>query len=400
MNALEVRNLTKIYKLYEKPFHRLLELFFKQKKHRLFYANKNISFNLKKGETLGIIGVNGAGKSTLLKQIAGVTEPTSGEIKRYGRVTALLELGTGFNPEFTGIENIYFNGMLIGMNKDEISKKLNSIIDFSELGDFINEPLKTYSSGMIMRLAFSIAIHSEPQILIVDEALSVGDAHFAAKCTRKLKELKEKNLSVIYVSHDLNSLKLLCDRIIVLNKGEIAYEGNTEDAINKYNYLISALGENGKSIKVENNNSFGIMDAVIKEVKVYEKGTNSSVFSSGSRGVIEVVIEAKKDLNNRTVGIMIRDKFSQDIYGTNTYYCNKLINMQKNRIYKVAFEMDFNIGIGKYYVTAAVHSENIHNDECNHWLEKGAEFEIAGVKGCMFSGVVKLEPDIEIKEIE
>jgi len=396
MNALEVRNLTKIYKLYEKPSHRLLEIFFKRKKHRLFYANKNISFNLKKGETLGIIGVNGAGKSTLLKQIAGVIEPTSGEIKRYGRVTALLELGTGFNPEFTGVENIYFNGMLIGMNKDEISKKLNSIIDFSELGDFINEPLKTYSSGMVMRLAFSIAIHSEPQILIVDEALSVGDAHFSAKCTKELKKLKEKNLSVIYVSHDLNSLKLLCDRLILLNEGEIIEEGNPEKVINVYNYLIAALNKN-QSLTVSEN-SFGNLKAKILSCEVKGVESDSNVLSSGEEGVVGLKIKADEDIENITVGILIRDRFGQDIFGTNTYYLNKKISLRKNKTYLIEFKMPFNIGAGKYSLTAAIHSDESHLNECVHWIDKAASFEIAGIKGIKFIGLCRLDPEVEIKE--
>ncbi|MDD2358609.1 MAG: ABC transporter ATP-binding protein, partial [Thiovulaceae bacterium] len=207
--VLEVKNITKIYKIYKNNFDRIKEIFFKRVYHKEFISNNNISFDLYEGETLGIIGVNGAGKSTILKIITGVIEPFSGEVVRHGRVTALLELGTGFNPDMTGYENIYLNGTLIGMTKKEIDLKIEKIIRFSELGDYIDEPIRTYSSGMSMRLAFSIAIFSEPQILIVDEALSVGDAHFAAKCTKALKERKEQNMSIIYVSHDLNSLKLL-----------------------------------------------------------------------------------------------------------------------------------------------------------------------------------------------
>lgn len=221
---LEVRNVTKIYKVYKSNFDRLKEIFFNKSYHKEYISNDNISFDLYEGETLGIIGVNGAGKSTILKQIVGVITPTSGDILKHGRVTALLELGTGFNSELTGYENIYLNGTLIGMSNKEIDSKLEEIINFSELGAYIYEPIKTYSSGMTMRLAFSIAIFSQPQILIVDEALSVGDAHFSAKCTKALKERKEQKMSIIYVSHDLNSLKLLCDRIILLDKGKIVQE--------------------------------------------------------------------------------------------------------------------------------------------------------------------------------
>ncbi|MDD3506353.1 MAG: ABC transporter ATP-binding protein, partial [Sulfurimonas sp.] len=222
---LEVKNITKIYKMYKSNFDRLKEIFLNRPYHREFVSNRDISFDLYEAETLGIIGVNGAGKSTILKIIAGVISPTSGEIIRHGRVTALLELGTGFNDELSGYENIFLNGTLIGMSEQECTQKAKEIIIFSELGDYIYEPIKTYSSGMKMRLAFSIAIYSEPQVLIVDEALSVGDAHFAAKCTKALKQRKEQNMSIIYVSHDLNSLKLLCDRVILLSHGEVVQEG-------------------------------------------------------------------------------------------------------------------------------------------------------------------------------
>lgn len=223
---LEIYNLTKVYKIYKRNAHRFFELFTNKTFHKKFIANNNISFFLEEGETLGIIGINGAGKSTLLKMIAGVISPTNGEIIKKGRVTALLELGSGFNLQATGLENIFLNGTLIGMSKKECEDNIENIIAFSELGNYIYEPIRSYSSGMKMRLAFSIAIFSNPQVLIVDEALSVGDAHFQAKCVNALKERKKKKMSIIYVSHDLNSLKLLSDRVIMLNHGTLVHEGN------------------------------------------------------------------------------------------------------------------------------------------------------------------------------
>ena len=396
MNALEVNNLTKIYKLYKKPSHRLIEIFFKKKMHKKFYANKNITFNLKRGETLGIIGLNGAGKSTLLKQIAGIISPSSGEIKKYGRITALLELGTGFNFELSGRENIYLNGMLIGMSKSEIDKKVDAIINFSELNEFIEEPLKNYSSGMIMRLAFSIAIFSEPDILIVDEALSVGDAHFSAKSFDAIKKLKEKASSIIFVSHDLNALKILCDRVILLNKGEIVQQGEPEDVINRYNYYIAKMNDK-EGIIIESDKEFGSMDVEITGINIYGKESKSSVISSGEEGIIEIGIKANRNIENKTVGILIRDKFGQDIFGTNTFYYNKPLSLKKGEKALVTFNMPFNIGIGNYTLTVAVHSDERHNNECLIWKDKAAEFEIAGIKGEMFTGICKLSPSIEIK---
>ena len=398
---LEVKNITKTYKIYKNNFDRLKELFTNKPYHKEFISNRDISFDLFEGETLGIIGVNGAGKSTILKQIAGVTVPTSGEILRHGRVTALLELGTGFNPQLTGYENIFLNGTLIGMTHKECQERADEIIAFSELGDYIDEPIMTYSSGMSMRLAFSIAIYSEPQILIVDEALSVGDAHFAAKCTKALRERKKKNMSIIYVSHDLNSLKLLCDRVILLNHGEVAKEGNPEDVINSYNFLISKLNDDEDKMVINNatNSSFGTFDVAITQVTIKGEHSDSNVISSGENATFKVEIYSKKDIPNMTVGIMIRDKFGQDIFGTNSFHHKLKIDFKQNQEYLCSYNMPLNIGTGKYSITVAVHSQDTHLENCSHWLDHAADFEIAGVIGDMFVGMCRLEPTIDFKEV-
>ena len=393
---LKVKNIYKIYKIYKNNFNRLREIFSKNNYHREFIANKNISFDLFEGETLGIIGVNGAGKSTILKIIAGVIEPTSGEIIREGRVTALLELGTGFNQEMSGYDNIYLNGTLIGMSRDEISKKIDHIIDFSELGDYIYEPIMSYSSGMSMRLAFSIAIFSEPKILIVDEALSVGDAHFQAKCTKALTDRKKDSMSIIYVSHDLNSLKILCDRVILLNHGEVSTEGEPEEVINKYNFLISKLNEQNRKMRItQNRDSYGTFDIEIIDVIINGKESKSNLISSGEKAKIEIKIKSNKDLLNMTVGIMIRDKFGQDIFGTNSFHNKIKIDFEKGREYNCSFTMPLNIGVGKYSITTAIHSNDTHMDNCSHWLDHATDFEVAGVKENLFIGICRLEPKIE-----
>lgn len=400
--VLEVRNVSKVYKKYKNNFDRLKEIFFKKTCHEKFIANKNISFSLFEGETLGIIGVNGAGKSTILKIVAGVINPTSGNIVRRGRVIALLELGTGFNSEMNGHDNIYLNGSLIGMTKEEINQKKDEIIAFSELGEYIYEPIKTYSSGMKMRLAFSIAIFSEPSILIVDEALSVGDAHFSAKCTKALRQRKEQNMSIIYVSHDLNSLKLLCDRVLLLSNGEVIEEGNPEDVINKYNYLISKLNDDEEkmTIKNEEKSSFGTLDVEIFKVVIKGEKSHSNVISSGENVRIDVYIDAKVDMANMTVGIMIKDKFGQDIFGVNTFYHKKIINFEKKNKYICTFIMPLNIGIGKYSITSAIHSDETHLDNCSHWLDYGADFEVSGTVGHRFIGLCRLEPDISFNKLD
>jgi len=316
--SLRLDNVSKRYRLYSKESDRFVELFFGGTRHKIFYANEKISFELYRGETLGIIGMNGAGKSTLLKMIAGVLDPSEGTIERHGRVTALLELGTGFNHDLTGRENIHFNGMLLGMDRREIQRKIDAIIQYSELGSFIDEPLRTYSSGMMMRLAFSIAIHTEPDILIVDEALSVGDAHFSAKCTRTLKELKEKRMSILYVSHDLNSLKLLCDRLLLLDRGHIVAEGDPERVVNRYNRLLADLDDHQElaCTTLEPVQGYGAMEARIVDVEVRGKRSQGKRLSSGEEAEIRVLIESDRLREDLTLGIMIRDRFGQDIFGT------------------------------------------------------------------------------------
>jgi len=398
---LEVQNITKIYKSYESNFDRLKELFLPKTYHKEFIANKDISFELFEKETLGIIGVNGAGKSTILKIISGVISPTRGKVIRNGRITALLELGTGFNDELSGLENIFLNGTLVGMSQKECEDNKEDIISFSELGEYIYEPIKNYSSGMKMRLAFSIAIYSKPQVLIVDEALSVGDAHFQAKCTKALKKRKDENMSIIYVSHDLNSLKFLCDRIILLEAGKALEIGRPEDIINKYNFLIARLNDDEENLnmKERNQQSFGTFDAEILKIDVTGEESNSSVISSGEIAIITLNIKSNIDLENINVGITIRNKFGQDIFGTNLFYHEKQFHITKDKEYLCKFIIPMNLGIGLYSISAAIVKGENHLDYCLNWVDNLGSFEIAGVKGKFFIGVNRLEPIIEVEEI-
>ena len=232
--AIRVKDLTKKYKLYQKRSERLANAFGKEKNIKEFYALKGVSFEISKGECVGIIGHNGAGKSTLLKLLTGVAFPTSGEIEINGRLASMLELGSGFNPELTGMENIYFNGSLNGLTKEEIDGKLKEILDFADIGNFIEQPVKNYSSGMFARLAFAVAINVDPDILIVDEILSVGDVGFQVKCMEKFNEFKKKGKTILYVSHGLGTVKKFCDRAILLQKGEVVDDGNSVIVVERY----------------------------------------------------------------------------------------------------------------------------------------------------------------------
>lgn len=232
--AIRVKDLTKKYKLYQKRSERLANVLGKEKNIKEFYALKGVSFEINKGECVGIIGHNGAGKSTLLKLLTGVAFPTSGKIEINGRLASMLELGSGFNPELTGMENIYFNGSLNGLTKEEIDGKLKEILDFADIGNFIEQPVKNYSSGMFARLAFAVAINVDPDILIVDEILSVGDVGFQVKCMEKFNEFKKKGKTILYVSHGLGTVKKFCDRAIWLQKGEVVDDGNSVIVVERY----------------------------------------------------------------------------------------------------------------------------------------------------------------------
>lgn len=251
--AIAVNHLNKIYRLYDKPVDRLKESLglSRKKKYKEHYALRDVSFTVEKGETVGIIGTNGSGKSTILKIITGVLNPTGGEVQVNGRISALLELGAGFNMEYSGIENIYLNGTMIGFSREEIDAKLDEILKFADIGDFVYQPVKTYSSGMFVRLAFAVAINIEPEILIVDEALSVGDVFFQAKCYRKFEEFKKQGKTILIVSHDLGSISKYCDRVVLLNQGVKMAEGNPKEMVDLYKRLLVGQAEDPQEEALE-----------------------------------------------------------------------------------------------------------------------------------------------------
>lgn len=273
--AIQVKDVSKMYKLYDRNRDRLLDAFglSKTPRYHEHYALHNLNFSVKKGETVGIIGTNGAGKSTILKIITGVLNPTDGQVEINGRISALLELGAGFNMEYTGIENIYLNGTMIGFSREEIDKKLEDILKFADIGDFVYQPVKTYSSGMFVRLAFAVAINIEPEILIVDEALSVGDVFFQAKCYKKFEDFKKLGKTILFVSHDLGSIAKYCDRVVLLNKGTKIAEGNPKQMIGMYKKLLVNqlnLDETTQEMVMEEESGaqFGIMSQCLRSEKI------------------------------------------------------------------------------------------------------------------------------------
>ena len=283
---ISVRNISKTFKLYQTPSDRLKEIVLRRCYHKEFQALKNLSFEVQEAETLGIIGENGAGKSTILKILTGILMPDTGSVHVTGKIAGLLELGTGFNAEFSGVDNIFYNATYLGLSRREIEERLDKIIEFTELKDFIHEPIKTYSSGMVMRLAFSVAIHADPQAFVVDEALSVGDAYFQQKCMRKIKEFKNNGGSIIFVSHDMNAVKVLCDSAILLDKGMMIDYGEPRDIIDFYHGMIMKKAHQGdievKIKKIESHKEKGLhkhetstgeVELVDGEVRVIRNGT-------------------------------------------------------------------------------------------------------------------------------
>jgi lipopolysaccharide transport system ATP-binding protein len=389
---IRVANISKRFKLYASPADRLKELLLRKKFHVDYDALDNLSFEVKDGETLGVIGRNGAGKSTLLKILTGVTLPDSGVIDINGKITGLLELGTGFNPELTGMQNIHDNGLLLNMTSREIEEKRDAIIEFSELGDFINEPIKTYSSGMVMRLAFSIAIHAEPKCFVVDEALSVGDAHFQQKCTKRIKEFRDQGGSIIFVSHDMNAVKTLCDSALLLERGQVISSGDPESVVNNYNFLLAKSDGEAPIKRQATSNDYGTMEAQIERVQVTGEKSLSSVVSSGETVLIEVTLRAVKDIDNVTIGMLIRDKFGQDIFGTNSRLLGQSLTVRKGQRYTGSFEMPIDLGAGKYTITIALHTEEDHVERCFHWHDRIASLEVAGYHGSRFTGLCRLHP--------
>ena len=248
-NAISVRDVTKVYRLYDKPVDRLKESvsFSHKNYHRDFYALSGLSFEVKKGETVGIIGTNGSGKSTILKIITGVLTPTTGQVDVNGKISALLELGAGFNMDYTGIENIYMNGTMMGYTRKEMDAKLQDILEFAEIGDFVHQPVKTYSSGMFVRLAFALAINVDPEILIVDEALSVGDVFFQSKCYRRMEEIRKKGTTILMVTHDMGSIIKYCDRVVLLHKGEFIAQGPAGRVVDMYKKILAGKLEDLKA---------------------------------------------------------------------------------------------------------------------------------------------------------
>ncbi len=388
--AIEVRNVEKIYKLYDKPRDRVKEAFGlgRTKNHKLHYALSGVSMEIRKGETVGIIGTNGSGKSTLLKIITGVLTPTSGEVKVDGRISALLELGAGFNQEYNGMENIYLNGTMMGFSEKEIDEKLPSILEFADIGDYVYQPVKTYSSGMFVRLAFAVAINIEPEILIVDEALSVGDVFFQAKCYHKFEEFKKLGKTIVFVSHDLSSISKYCDRVFLLNKGKLLGEGTAKEMIDAYKRVL--VGQYEAPEKQENEDlledpglqvaarravnsnvqEYGTGQAHIAEFYMTDdRGTRCVAVVKGSRFTLHMKVEFSDHIPGPIFAFSIKDAKGTEITGTNSMIEKVFLeSVEPGQVKDVTFTQKMSLQGGEYLLSLGVTGYNGDTFEVYHRL--------------------------------
>jgi len=368
-----------------------------------FVALNNISFETSRGECLGIIGLNGAGKSTLLRIIAGSLKPSSGSVVTKGRVVALLELGTGFNPDYTGLENIYMNASILGIPRKTIDQKLQEIEDFAEIGEFIYKPVKTYSSGMAVRLSFAMLTQVEPDIMIIDEALSVGDAYFSHKCMNLIRNFRDQGKTFLFVSHNPAAIKTLCDRAILLENGIMTKAGSPIQVLDYYNAIIAKKDEENLNIQqqeYENRTvtrsgngkarveAFDILDHLNSPKRVFESGDVVKVFCS---------VKANVPLENPTLGFLIKDKLGNDVYGTNTHHLKFDSGLvAEGEYFNIQFETTLNLGAGEYSLSLAVHEGDRHLIESYDWFDGVIIIQVTPRADEFFSGLARLQTHASI----
>ena len=380
--AISVQGVSKIYKLYDKPIDRLKEAVSLTHKsyHRDFFALSDISFEVKKGETVGIIGTNGSGKSTILKIITGVLSPTTGTAEVSGNISALLELGAGFNSEYTGLENIYMNGTMMGFSRQEMERRMDDILRFADIGDFVNQPVKTYSSGMFVRLAFALAINVDPEILIVDEALSVGDVFFQAKCYRRMEEMMKNGTTILMVSHDMGSIFKYCDKVVLLNRGHFVAQGEAGKMVDLYKKILAnQTDELAEALIEQKKEALGLpVEAAVSDKRMKDRmnlnpevqeygdgrasfedfgtldarGNVTNLLLKGEMFTIRERVRFHAPIENPIFTYTLRDKKGTDITGTNTLFEGTEIKPVKDGdVYTVSFRQKMNLQGGEYLLS-------------------------------------------------
>ena len=395
--VISVQNVSKVYHLYQHPFHRVLgALAISRRQKAEFWALRNINLRVDKGEVFALLGPNGSGKSTLLQIISGILQPTSGRVHCSGRIAALLELGAGFNPEFSGRENVYLNGEILGLSRKELDQAFPRIEAFAEIGQFMDRPVKEYSSGMYVRLAFSTAIHVDPEVLIVDEVLAVGDAIIASRRVQKFEELRRKKVTVFLVSHDLGLIKRLADRAAFMLDGRIVMQGAPKDAVNQYvgfvldrerasQERISGLPEEALAAKSSFRHGDGASRVIDVQI-LNSAGEVCRAFRPGESIILRIRAAFQKPVSNPVVGILIRNRIGMDIFGTNTRLERaELGDFEQGEEIEVEFELDCLLSRQEYTLTVAV---QYWNGLSQDWLDDVLEFRVEDTKDV--AGVLNL----------
>ncbi len=408
--AVTITNLSKRFRVYDAPLDRLKEWLTPRGMsfHWAYWALRDISLEVPRGAALGIVGANGAGKSTLLKILCGTLSPTIGTVTINGRITGMLELGSGFHPEFTGRQNIYLNARLMGLRDDEIKERLPRILAFAELGDFIDHPLRIYSTGMALRLGFSVAANVEPDILIIDEALAVGDAYFQHKCMQYLRRFREQGGTLLFVSHDPGAVKLLCDEAVLLHDGMIVQRGAPDDVLNYYNALIARRASDEAAFRIERQHAAiqpaaqrsGTFEALLTRIDLRSGGAATRTVISGADVLIDVEATALSEIADPTVGIAIRDRLGYEIFGTNTRTLKQPLQpLHAGERVTVTFALPCNIGPGDYTITAAIHSGIDHLSECYDWADRFLAFKVLPAADPYHRGVARLPVEVQTQRL-
>ena len=403
---LSIQNVGKSYRVYRSESRRFASWFgLPVKPSEEHWVLRHMSFEVYSGEAVGVVGQNGAGKSTLLKMIAGTLKPTEGKIQINGRIAAILELGMGFNPELTGRQNAIHALGIMGFNAEEIHQIIPKIEEFSEIGEYFDEPVRTYSSGMQMRVAFAVATAYRPEILIIDEALSVGDVYFQHKSFSRIREFQEQGTTLLIVSHDRSSIQSLCNRAILLENGAVIKDGDPEEVFDFYNAIIAEKENNTVEVKKLDNNkvqtSSGTGEAKVEEIALYNlKKEVVEVVGVGELIELRVKVKVYHSVETLVFGYGIKDRLGQVMYGTNTWHTEQVINQPKSGseyIFKIAFPV--NLGIGSYSIQTALVDRDTHLTANYEWVDLALVFNVINIDRTQFAGCLWNEPSISIEEI-
>jgi lipopolysaccharide transport system ATP-binding protein len=405
MGTISVRDLGKAYKQYPTRSARLAEWLipFSPPRHAQKWVLQGLNFEVKPGEAIGIIGMNGAGKSTLLKMITGTTEPTTGSVNVTGRIAALLELGMGFHPDFTGRQNAIMAGQLLGLSADDMRSLMPEIEAFAEIGDYIDQPVRVYSSGMQMRLAFSVATAKRPDILIVDEALSVGDNYFQHKSFDRIRAYNKLGTTLLIVSHDKGAVQGICDRAILLSGGSIAMQGSPETVMDYYNAMIAerdpanvqqVLGHDGNVQTISGTGEARVIKATLCD----EDGKPVEVVKVGQALQVQVEVEAFADLPELVFGYQIKDRLGQPVFGTNTFHTKQLLqDLRTGQRVRYVLRFPANLGEGSYSISFALHDAENHLAKSYEWRDRAIVFNVVIVGKDHFVGLAWLPSSIEVQ---